>query len=316
MSKRTIAKFGAFVIFIALPIIGAAGCSHVSSTQRPDGAEAQALSSYGKPQVVGKIASDKVIESSGIAASRCQPGVYWTHNDSGNGPYLYAVNLKGDDLGTWKVPNATNEDWEDIAEFKDSSGKCFVYVADIGDNKDRRTDHTIYRIPEPQTGSASAGKDNVTDNAEAIKFRYADTNHNAETMMVHPTTGSIYVLTKRTDGPSGVYKITSTVGSDGVFTADKIAEISVPNIPNGLLTGGDIAPDATRAVICDYSGGYELRLRPGDANFDDVWKQKPEPVDLGKLDQGEAIAYSADGNSIIATSEKKHPPIVEVKRAR
>ncbi|MGW7328033.1 kinase, partial [Streptomyces sp. NPDC054840] len=30
-------------------------------------------------------------ESSGLAASRAHPGVYWTHNDSDDGPYVYAV---------------------------------------------------------------------------------------------------------------------------------------------------------------------------------------------------------------------------------
>ena len=34
-------------------------------------------------------------ESSGIAVSRTQPGVLWSHNDSGDAPTLYAIDLKG-----------------------------------------------------------------------------------------------------------------------------------------------------------------------------------------------------------------------------
>jgi hypothetical protein len=35
-----------------------------------------------------------VVESSGIACGRVNPGVFWTHNDSGDKPRLYAFNAK------------------------------------------------------------------------------------------------------------------------------------------------------------------------------------------------------------------------------
>ena len=34
---------------------------------------------------------DELTESSGLAVSRTQPGVLWSHNDSGDGPNLYAM---------------------------------------------------------------------------------------------------------------------------------------------------------------------------------------------------------------------------------
>ena len=34
-------------------------------------------------------------ESSGLAVSRTQPGVLWSHNDSGDAPTLYAIDVKG-----------------------------------------------------------------------------------------------------------------------------------------------------------------------------------------------------------------------------
>src|SRR6266568_6264490 len=39
--------------------------------------------------------SPRLVESSGVAVSRAYPGVLWTHNDSGDGPYLYATDLRG-----------------------------------------------------------------------------------------------------------------------------------------------------------------------------------------------------------------------------
>ncbi len=47
-------------------------------------------------------------------------------------------------------------------------------------------------------------------------------------------------------------------------------------------------------------------------DFDEIWGQEPEPVNLGKRAAGEAVSYDIDGTSIFATSEKKHSPVIEV----
>ena len=39
------------------------------------------------------IQSPRLIESSGVAVSRAYPDVLWSHNDSGDGPYVYATDL-------------------------------------------------------------------------------------------------------------------------------------------------------------------------------------------------------------------------------
>jgi hypothetical protein len=314
MSMKTIAKFSGFVISIAL----SAGCSSFTSTETTAANSAAPVSGYSEPRTVGKIASDDVTESSGVAASRCRSDVYWTHNDSGDGAFVYAFNLKGDNLGTWRIPGAENDDWEDIDSYKDDKGKCFLYIGDIGDNKGRRPDHVVYRIPEPEIKPDDVGtlRENATlsTTAQVLKFTYPDGGHNAETMMVNPLTGDIYVLTKRIDGPSQVYKIAGNFDSAGVVSAERVGEVAVPSVPNGLLTGGDISPDGTRVAICDYTQAYELRLKTGSSNFDEIWKEKPIPINVGDLKQNEAIGYTSDGNALVVTSEKKHPPVVEIDR--
>src|SRR5947208_16434555 len=52
--------------------------------------------------------SPRLVESSGVAVSHAYRGVLWTHNDSGDGPYLYATDLRGTDRGALLVPGA---DW-------------------------------------------------------------------------------------------------------------------------------------------------------------------------------------------------------------
>ena len=85
--------------------------------------------------------------------SRAQPGVLWSHNDSGDGPNLNAIDQSGRLLAIVPVANAVARDWEDIA-----SGPCpssllastapdgttqtsgCLYLADIGERPTRSCD--------------------------------------------------------------------------------------------------------------------------------------------------------------------------------
>jgi hypothetical protein len=272
-------------------------------------------SAYGAPRITGKIKSKDITESSGLAASRCQADVLWTHNDSGGGPFIFAIDTRGESLGTWTVAGAKIADWEDVAGFKNVNGECFIYIGDIGNNSRVRGEFTVYRVREPLISGGSSNKKDPLETAPAdfLRFSYPDFRHDAETMMVHPETGAIYVITKRISGAAAVYKIDPTFDG-GTHQAKRLADISVPAIPNGFLTGGSISPDGKRAVICDYFAAYELVLPDGAKNFDEIWSEKASIIEMGGREQGEAVSYSADGNSIFATSEKKNSPIIEVKR--
>lgn len=324
MLSKNIIKFHAFVILICLLSLFTTNCGngfpHDAFRSNANGilGDAEKSKDYGEPKVAGHIQDNAVEESSGIAASRCSEGVYWTHNDSGDDAFLYAFNLKGEKLGTWRVPGARNDDWEDIAAYKDPSGKCFLYVGDIGNNRHDRGEMTIYRVPEPVIGPGdkdASRKDMIfTEPAEAIGVKIPDFKDDAETLMAHPTTGDIYILAKSFKHESAVYKLAAPYRTDGTNSLQLISPFSVPAIPNGVITGGDISPDGKRVIVCDYFSAYELVL-PSDAkNFDEIWKQKPLVIDLGPRKTGESIAYSADGKFIIAGSEGKNSPVIVVER--
>jgi hypothetical protein len=320
MSQKTITKFFAFVISFSLVCLLFSGCFSVSSSKSGNGNETNGKYSqnYDKPKVIGKIETTEITESSGLAASKCQADIFWTHNDSGDNAFVFALNKQGQRLGTWKVTDAKNIDWEDIAEIKTASGECVLYIGDIGNNTRIRDEFTIYRVTEPQVSAESkaSSKKNplATAPSEAIKFTYPDMRRDAETLMVHPVTGDIYILSKRLSGASAVYKLKSDFDLSKTNKLENIGDFSVPAIPNGLLTGGDISPDGTRVVICDYFNAYELVLPEKAKNFDEIWKETPAVIELGAREQGEAVGYSADGKSIFATSEKKNSPLIEVKR--
>ncbi|MGD9560725.1 MAG: hypothetical protein AB7F88_01155 [Pyrinomonadaceae bacterium] len=317
MPYTNITKFFLLVILGVL-MMCTANCTHslVSGGEPPDYQDK--TSPYSEPQTAGRVESSEINESSGLVASQCQPDTLWTHNDSEEGPYLFALDGKGKGLGTWKVAETENVDWEDMGLYKDPEGNCFLYIGDIGNQrKNPRTEHTIYRVAEPKVPTSGSGTTKktagLTAPAEAITFAYPDETHDSETLMVHPVSGEIYVITKSRFGAAGVYKLKPPFVEKTV-RPERVSDISVPAIPNGFLTGGSIAPDGKRLVICDYFAAYEFSLPPDAKSFDEIWKQKPSVINLGPRDQGEAVAYSADGNSLFATSEGKQRQLIRVTR--
>lgn len=318
MLSTNITKIFAFVIFAVGAGLVSSACNDSTVKDGEPPVINEQESAFNAPSVVGKISSKEITESSGLVVSHCQENVLWTHNDSGDGPYVFAMDRTGAHLGTWKVTNAENVDWEDMATYKDATGKCFIYIGEIGNSKNgERTEHIIYRFAEPTI--QEAGRDTSRENAAAtepatvLKFSYPDRRRNAEVLMAEPKSGSLYIVTKESSEPAAVYKLKYVFGAEKQI-AEKVAEVTVPAVPFGMLTGGSISSDGKRVVLCDYFAAYEFTVPGASNNFDEIWKQKPTVIDLGKRKQGEAVAYSGDGNSIFATSEGKNSPIVEATR--
>ncbi len=321
MLKKTITKKCALVISCLALAASFSACFSAASKdddRKISSTTPKLIKDYRKAQVVGRIASDEITESSGLVASKCQENVFWTHNDSGDNAFVFAINIAGKKLGTFRVKGATNVDWEDIAVYKNANGECFLYIGDIGNNSRARNNLGVYLVKEPlvsASGTALSKKKPIeTENSKVIKFIYPDSRHDAETLLVHPQTADIYILTKELSAPAGVYKLSSNYASDKTNKLEKVADLSVPAIPNGFLTGGDISSDGKKMIVCDYFAAYELTLPENSKSFEEIWKQKPLTISIGEREQGEAVCYSLDGKSIFATSEKKNSPVFVAKQ--
>jgi hypothetical protein len=274
---------------------------------------------YGSPTTIATIKEKSISESSGLVASRSTPGAYWTHNDSGDGPFIYAFDTRGDSLGIFRVTGATARDWEDIAAGPGPQrNKSYLYIGDIGDNNDSRPEVIVYRVAEPplssDTRNSSKKRPGSTEPAEALRLKYPDGNHDAEALLVHPTTGNIYIVTKVLLSNAGVYEATAPLSAGKLITMRKVGEAKVSSLFGGVITGGSISPDGHRVALCDYFQAYEMVLPANAADFNAIWKQRMTGIKLGKRKQGESITYRLDNKALLTTSEGKQAPLIQVER--
>ena len=139
------------LLFIA-SLLFTLSCKQVSRDVQaePSDTAANPNSPYGPPVKDGTLLNKSIDESSGLVASRVNPGIYWTHNDSGDGPFIYAFDQTGRSRGIVRVAGANNRDWEDISVGPGpQTGTSYLYIGDIGDNDFIRREVVLYRIPEP-----------------------------------------------------------------------------------------------------------------------------------------------------------------------
>lgn len=298
-------------------LIGNVSSNALLPAASPQKAKKVTTGDYGTPTQLSILKDKSVKESSGIAASRTVPGVYWTHNDSGDGPYIYAFDMRGNSRGVWRVTGATATDWEDIAAGPGPKpGVSYLYIGDIGDNESKRPEIVVYRVPEPdlKTGARAKSKATSPAQAESFHFRYPDGSHDAEALLVHPQTGNLYVVTKILFGNPGIYEAKAPLPAGGTSTLNLIGTLSVPSLLGGIITGGAISPDGRRVVFCDYMQGYEAVLENASAAFDAIWKRPLVSITLGKRAQGESITYRLDSKALLMTSEGSPMPLTQVVR--
>jgi hypothetical protein len=304
--------------FCLLIVIGCSACSF-SQAQKKDAkfkpwgevADAAASTEYDEAKQLGTITDKSLAEISGLTASRFAPGVYWVHNDSGDKARLYAIDAKGKLLAKVDVAGAKNRDWEDLASGPGANGKPALYIADTGNNSGDRDNLTIYRVPEPKLGSE---KNATTEPAEAFPFSYPDGNHDCEAILVDPSSGQIYLITKTLRQASNVYHFPMPLKTGQKVVLEKVGGQKIKSIQQlRMVTGAAVSPDGLRVAIRTYFGAFELQRTKGKG-FATIFDHEPTVIKVPLMSQAEAIAYSADSKSILLTSEKLPAPLYQLTR--
>ena len=215
----------------------------------------------------------EIVESSGLAVVG---DLLVTTNDSGDEGRVFAVDGTGATVGvtTW-----TDEpsDVEALAPAGDGS----VWVGDIGDNRGARDSVQVAQVPV-------ADRDQDVDVA-TYDLVYPDGARDAESLLVHPRTGRLYVASKEIFGGA-------------LFAAPEELD---PDRPNELTEIGPVTPIASDAAF--FPDGRHLVVRSYDSatiyGFPSL-----EPVaelELPEQDQGEGVAVTAEDDLLLSTEGRE-----------
>ncbi|MBM3670932.1 MAG: hypothetical protein FJW86_01915 [Actinobacteria bacterium] len=256
----------------------------------------------------GVVASGAITELSGLAVSRRQDGVQWAHNDSGDSARVFALGADGRDLGQYSLSGASAVDWEDLAVGPGpSAAVSYLYVGDIGDNAAARASVQVYRVPEPDVDPAAGtpAPQALTDVAR-LTLTYPDTPHNAETMLVDPVSGELYIVTKSSSGIAQVFRAPANLADGTTTTLVQVGAVSLGS--SVLVTAGDVTASGDVVALRTYSS-VVLFPRPSGASLADAFTQTPCSGAVVPEAQGEALAFTSDGRGYITASEGAFPEL-------
>jgi len=206
----------------------------------------------------------------------CSGAISWTdstfitHNDDGP-PELYEVSYTGRLVSTLPIPGAINTDWEDLTH----NGAGTIYISDLGNNRNTRTDLCIYRYT---LGTPSAQKIEISY-ANQHDFPPAEIDKNFDSEAIFYWENNLYIISKnRGHKWVRLYKVPTTPGSYSVSPIDSI-KLFEP------VTGAAVSPTKKTLAVLGYGKIYFFNLKPGQPIF-------AHPIDslrFAKSGQAEAI---------------------------
>jgi hypothetical protein len=269
------------------------------------------------PQRAGTLTFPPSNETSGLAASRRNPGLFWLNDDSGNKPLLFAVSHDGTARGTLQIGGGVkNEDWEDLAAVE-LDGQAWLVIGDVGDNDAKRKSLRLHFVEEPTAERLAIAGMLAASPAATLKLRFEDGARDCESLAIDVRERALYLLTKR-DAPPRLYRVAlpSPLRSGDVVAhfVGPVPHLPQPNVLQAMRSGHlgqrraqpcamDFAADGSAAVVLTYGDLLLFPRRDGES-WADAFGREPVRLPAHDLPQAEAACFSPDGKQIYVASER------------
>ncbi|OSY86918.1 hypothetical protein WH52_14130 [Tenacibaculum holothuriorum] len=252
---------------------------------------------FGQLQLITDLPST-LKEVSGITTVQ-DSDLLWMHNDSGNKAIVYGVSLKGKIKEEISI-DLKNKDWEDIT----SDGKGNLYIADFGNNGNKRKNLLIYKF------NVMEAQENNEASAQKIKFHYPEQTKfppkkkhrffDAESVLFFKN--YLYIFTKsrvkNKFGKTRLYKIPAKAGN---YIAEFIAEFNNCNDMECWITSAAMSPDKKQVALLTHNEVLVF----SDYKSDDFFAGKLTRFGLKHNSQKEGISFK-DNNTLYITDERSH----------
>ncbi len=246
-----------------------------------------------------------ITEASGLAASRRNRGVVWTHNDSGGAASLYALGRRAELKVTLPLSGAVNTDWEDIAWGPGPEGGAdWLYAADIGDNDAVRSSIRVYRTAEPNLSGFSDGALLAPSATTSVELSYPDGARDAEALIVDPKSNDLYLITKR-ESRSRIYRARAPG-----FAGESVQLSYVGALGYGDVVGASACPNGRTVLVKRY---FALDAYVG-SSVADALAGSPSPRLLEAEPQGEAVAANPKCSGYYTLSEGSSQQLIRYSR--
>jgi len=229
---------------------------------------------YANAVAMGDVDDPNLDELSGLAVSRQNPGILWTHEDSGGAAELYALDFTGATVATIHVDGVENHDWEDLAIGPCGSGWCLV-IGEIGTSN---YDHSLLVVEEPLLTGATEW----TLSPAVQPFTFPGDPEDAEGLALFPD-GTPLLVSKRDDATAGLY--TLPAGASGlVWQADIATGVSGESL-TAMATAADLSTDGATLLLRTYLHLYSVDV--ADVTAPGTPNSLAFAIEL----QGEAVAW-------------------------
>lgn len=266
----------------------------------------------------GLIVDQQLNEISGMVASKKFKDVYWVLNDGGNTANLYAIDEYGTRVATLTVDGVRNTDWEDLSLYE-KNGKSYLVIGDIGDNGGLRKTLQLHFFEEPDALTNSR-----IEPTRSIAFKYPDGPHDAEALAIDSANDDAIIITKKRKPPL-TFRIPLDAPQDKLVTATRLGEaLHIPVASaeelkarprlapyDHQVTAASIAPDGKTIAVMTYR--YLLLYSRNDKQtWGEALESTPKIRVLPIIPQAEAMTYTADGHSVMATGEFGIAPLFRI----
>jgi hypothetical protein len=242
---------------------------------------------------LGRIDHNAIGESSGIIGSRKHAGVFWTHNDSGNGPFVFAITREGKFIAEYPVAGVRNTDWEAITA--DDAGQ--LYIGDIGNNDGKRDRLLVYRLAEPDPAAAGPRGRGMALKVNAIyRLKYPDKPFDSESLFVHQGKG--YVISKQINGKqAGVYRFDLAAPGADAAPLEHVCDLPI----RSPVTDAAISPDGKQLAVLTVTGPNLFQLNGDVASAANAVPKHVTYFDPQDLNM-EGVCFVEEG--LLATTEQ------------